>query len=220
VINLHNHQSWLCMVTIILDDYLKTNPGVKDLLRPGIEPQPPSPQSDAITIRPWRPHGWLLTHQGSSSEWLESQPVATIYCNENKLYYCICWLLLLVNESLFWFFFNKIKGNSIWNQFLTLSDTAKKSFPKLDELEGNFFSWLYLLVTLLGIRKFSKAKFCERLTVKFNFWEYFCDTFIQKLSSNRYLIKIACIKNCWLYNSLFFDWKLLDFQLISVNKWV
>jgi len=40
----------------MLDDYLKTNPGVKDLPRLGIEPQPPSPQSDAITIRPWRPH--------------------------------------------------------------------------------------------------------------------------------------------------------------------
>jgi len=44
------------VVTIILDDYLKTIPGVKDLPQPGIEPQPPSPQSDAITIRPWRPH--------------------------------------------------------------------------------------------------------------------------------------------------------------------
>jgi len=38
----------------MLDDYLKTNPGVKDLPRPGSEPQPPSPQSDAITIRPLR----------------------------------------------------------------------------------------------------------------------------------------------------------------------
>jgi len=36
------------MLTIMLDDYLKTNPEVKDLPRPGIEPQPPSPQSDAI----------------------------------------------------------------------------------------------------------------------------------------------------------------------------
>jgi len=27
----------------MLDDYLKTNPGVKDLPQPGIEPQPPSP---------------------------------------------------------------------------------------------------------------------------------------------------------------------------------
>jgi len=44
------------VVTIILDDYLKTNPGVKDLPWPGIEPQPPSPQSDALTIKPWRPH--------------------------------------------------------------------------------------------------------------------------------------------------------------------
>jgi len=34
------------------DDYLKTNPGYKDFPRPGIEPQPLSPQSDAITIRP------------------------------------------------------------------------------------------------------------------------------------------------------------------------
>jgi len=40
----------------MLDDFLKTNPGVKDLPRPGTEQQPPSPQSDAITIRPWRPH--------------------------------------------------------------------------------------------------------------------------------------------------------------------
>jgi len=39
----------------MLDDYLKTNPGAKDLSRPGIELQPPHPQSDAITIRPWRP---------------------------------------------------------------------------------------------------------------------------------------------------------------------
>jgi len=34
----------------MLEDYLKTNPGVKDLTRLGIEPQPPSPQSDAKTI--------------------------------------------------------------------------------------------------------------------------------------------------------------------------
>jgi len=39
----------------MLDDYFKTNLGVKDLPRPLIEPQPPSPQSDAITIMPWRP---------------------------------------------------------------------------------------------------------------------------------------------------------------------
>jgi len=39
----------------MLVDYLKTNPGIRDLPRLGIEPQPPSPQSDAITIRPWRP---------------------------------------------------------------------------------------------------------------------------------------------------------------------
>jgi len=38
--------SILTMVTIMLDDYLKTNPGVKDLPWPGIEPQTPSPQSD------------------------------------------------------------------------------------------------------------------------------------------------------------------------------
>jgi len=31
-----------CGITIILDDYLKRNPGVKDLPRPAIEPQPPS----------------------------------------------------------------------------------------------------------------------------------------------------------------------------------
>jgi len=41
----------------MLDDYLKTNPGVKDLPLPGIEPQLPSPQSDAITIWLWRPQG-------------------------------------------------------------------------------------------------------------------------------------------------------------------
>jgi len=40
----------------MLDDYLKTNLGVRDLPRSGIEPQPPSPQSDAIIIRPRRPH--------------------------------------------------------------------------------------------------------------------------------------------------------------------
>jgi len=44
--------SILTEVTIMLDDYLKTNSGVKDLPRPGIEPQPRRPQSDAITIRP------------------------------------------------------------------------------------------------------------------------------------------------------------------------
>jgi len=33
----------------MLDDYLKTNPGVKDLPRPGIEPQSPSPQPKATT---------------------------------------------------------------------------------------------------------------------------------------------------------------------------
>jgi len=44
--------SILTEVTIMLDDYLKTNPGVKDFARPGIELQPPNPQSDAITIRP------------------------------------------------------------------------------------------------------------------------------------------------------------------------
>jgi len=38
----------------MLDDYLKTNPGVEDLPQLGIEPQPPSPQSDDITIRPWQ----------------------------------------------------------------------------------------------------------------------------------------------------------------------
>jgi len=48
--------SILTVVTIMLDDYLKTNPGVKDLPRPVIEPQSPNPQSDAITIRPRRPH--------------------------------------------------------------------------------------------------------------------------------------------------------------------
>jgi len=46
----------LTMVTIISNDFLKTNPGVKDLPQPGMEPLPPSPQSDAITSRPWRPH--------------------------------------------------------------------------------------------------------------------------------------------------------------------
>jgi len=48
--------SILTMITIILDDYLKANPGVKDLPQPGIEPQPPTPLSDAITLRPQRPH--------------------------------------------------------------------------------------------------------------------------------------------------------------------
>jgi len=37
----------------MLDDYLKTNPGVKDLPQQGIELQPHSPQSDTINIRPW-----------------------------------------------------------------------------------------------------------------------------------------------------------------------
>jgi len=32
----------------MLDDHLKTNPGVKDLPQSGIEPLPPSPQSDVI----------------------------------------------------------------------------------------------------------------------------------------------------------------------------
>jgi len=44
----------------MLDDYLKTNPGVKDLPQPGIEPQSLSPQSDAIIIRPWRPQEYYL----------------------------------------------------------------------------------------------------------------------------------------------------------------
>jgi len=52
----------LTETTIMLDDYFKTNPGVKDLPRLGIQPQPSSPQSDAITIRPWRP-------QVSNSQW-------------------------------------------------------------------------------------------------------------------------------------------------------
>jgi len=36
----------------MLDDFLKTNPGVKDFHGPRIDPQPPCPQSDAITISP------------------------------------------------------------------------------------------------------------------------------------------------------------------------
>jgi len=44
----------------MLDDDLKTNPGVKDLPRPGIEPQPPSPQSDTITIRPSNFKGFIF----------------------------------------------------------------------------------------------------------------------------------------------------------------
>jgi len=40
----------MTVVTIMQDDFLKTNPGVKDLPRPGIEPQHPGPQSDATTI--------------------------------------------------------------------------------------------------------------------------------------------------------------------------
>jgi len=46
----------------MLDDHLKTNPEVKDLPRPGIEPQPPGPQSDAIDISLRRPH-WLIMFQ-------------------------------------------------------------------------------------------------------------------------------------------------------------
>jgi len=34
----------------MLHDYLKTNPGVKDLPRLGIEPQPPSSQSDHFNL--------------------------------------------------------------------------------------------------------------------------------------------------------------------------
>jgi len=39
----------------MLDNYLKTNPGVKDLPQLRIELQSLCPQSDAITIRPRRP---------------------------------------------------------------------------------------------------------------------------------------------------------------------
>jgi len=39
-------------VTILLDDYFKTNPRVKDLSRPGIEPQSPSPQPVVIAVTP------------------------------------------------------------------------------------------------------------------------------------------------------------------------
>jgi len=34
----------------MLDDYLKTNPEVKDLPRPGIEPQPPSLEPVVIAM--------------------------------------------------------------------------------------------------------------------------------------------------------------------------
>jgi len=34
----------------MLEDYFKTNPGVKDLPRSGIEPQSPSPQTNVMTM--------------------------------------------------------------------------------------------------------------------------------------------------------------------------
>jgi len=54
--------SILTEVTIMLDDYFKTNPGFKYLPRLEIEPQPPGPLSDAITIRPWRPHVGIIQY--------------------------------------------------------------------------------------------------------------------------------------------------------------
>jgi len=53
--------SILTKVIIMLDNYFKTNPGVKDLSRPEIEPQSPSPLSDAKTIRPRQPQ-YCNTH--------------------------------------------------------------------------------------------------------------------------------------------------------------
>jgi len=41
----------LTMATIMLDDYFKTNPGIKDLLWPLIEPQTPSPQPVVTAMR-------------------------------------------------------------------------------------------------------------------------------------------------------------------------
>jgi len=43
----------------MLEDYLKTNPGVKDLPRQGIEPQPHSPQLDAVRPRLPQRKGYL-----------------------------------------------------------------------------------------------------------------------------------------------------------------
>jgi len=74
--------SFLTEVTMMLDYNFKTNPGVKDLPRPGIEPQSPSPQSDTITIRPQRPI-WigkpLITN-----EFIGHQNGLLIYWNHQK----------------------------------------------------------------------------------------------------------------------------------------
>jgi len=57
------------------DDYFKTNPGVKDLPCPRIEPQPPSPQTNAITIRPQQ---WMNYASAKLSIWLmEDEPLMT-----------------------------------------------------------------------------------------------------------------------------------------------
>jgi len=57
----------------MLDDYIKTNPVVKDFPRPGIEPQLPSPQSDAITIRPWRPHLFFIVYSNNMKRFFQKR---------------------------------------------------------------------------------------------------------------------------------------------------
>jgi len=63
--------SILTVVTIMLDDYFKTNQGVKDLPRPGIEPQSRSPQLEALTNRPRRPHFSCCVSKLSGFSYLE-----------------------------------------------------------------------------------------------------------------------------------------------------
>jgi len=52
--------SGLTVVTIMLDDYFKTNPGVKDLPWPGIERQFPSPQPLVISMSCYKPMNLFL----------------------------------------------------------------------------------------------------------------------------------------------------------------
>jgi len=49
-------------VTILLDDYFKTNPGVKDLPWLGIEPRSPSPQSRQLQWPHNEANQWMKSH--------------------------------------------------------------------------------------------------------------------------------------------------------------
>jgi len=62
--------SILTVVTIILDDYLKTNPWVKDYPWPGIKLQPPCAQSrDGPWPDPTRAYFWLAVNKRPTQLW-------------------------------------------------------------------------------------------------------------------------------------------------------